>query len=209
MRTMKRYKRNLFLKSGLIALSFLTLGLWHWNSQQIDYSSLEFFLSKYQWEEADQQTSQIIGKILKSEVDAKTFFGYSRLDFLGIKKNQLLNSTGLPCKDLQQLDHLWSKHSEGKFGFTAQAQISFPMESLFSNSGKRRNAIKRFEQALGWRDNSGNLVPRSSVWYEQAESSQNRKGFLPSDRWVRENAPEAPRHNLVDTLKHFRSCTKN
>jgi GUN4-like len=183
-------------------------GAWHWGSQKVDYSNLERLLAHGKWMEADKETSIIIGRVLRKEVDAKTFFGYSRLDILGIRKNKIINSIGLPCEDLQHIDLLWLKYSKGNFGFTAQSQISLPMEALFSQSNERQKTISRFEKDLGWRDSSGYIIPRNKAWYRRAEAFEQIKGFLPSDLWVRENAPEPPRHHLVDTLRHFRICTK-
>jgi hypothetical protein len=205
-----KYNRNFLISATIALLLSSVAGILHWRSLQVDYSKLNGFLSHHQWMEADRETSYLVGAILRREIDDKTFFGYSRLDFflLGVQKNRFLNSTGLPCKDMQRIDQIWSMYSEGAFGFTAQSQIAIPMETAFRDKGVGRDkAIKEFESRLGWREDNGHSSPRNLEWYKRAETSMKLKGFLPSKLWVGENAPEAPRHELIDTLSHFRSCS--
>jgi hypothetical protein len=75
------------------------------------------------------------------------------------------------------------------------------MEALFSQNNERQKTISRFEKDLGWRDSSGYIIPRNKDWYRRAEAFEQIKGFLPSDLWVRENAPEPPRHHLEPIRK--------
>lgn len=72
------------------------------------YANLETLLQTQQWREADQETYRLM------------------ITTVGKEDGQFLNSDDLktfPCEDLQMLDRLWVKYSDGKWGFSVQKQI--------------------------------------------------------------------------------------
>lgn len=73
-----------------------------------DYSQLSNLLAEGQWQQADKETMNVILRI-----SGRTTEGYPKPS--DIKK--------FPTADLQEIDNLWSRHSQGKFGFTSQKQI--------------------------------------------------------------------------------------
>ena len=94
----------------------------------VDYTYLENLLALSKWRNADEETNKIILKIA-NRVDA----GWLReQDF-----------AELSCFNLESIDELWSNHSQGHFGFTAQSKI-------WKDVGE--DYIK-FSNAVGWRLN--------------------------------------------------------
>ena len=73
-----------------------------------DYSRLRSFLAEGDWRQADMETMDIILK-----VSGRTAEGYPKPS--DIKK--------IPEADLQEIDILWRRYSQGKFGFTPQKQL--------------------------------------------------------------------------------------
>ncbi|NJO62608.1 MAG: GUN4 domain-containing protein [Richelia sp. RM2_1_2] len=94
----------------------------------IDYAPLENLLTLNKWQSADEETNSIILQ-LTNRVDA----GWLREE----------DFAALSCFDLETIDELWTNHSQGHFGFTAQSQIWKTVEE---------NYIK-FGLSVGWRLN--------------------------------------------------------
>jgi hypothetical protein len=74
---------------------------------KIDYSKLEHLLAAKKWREADNETFDILANICGLE-------GY----YVSTVKIE-----NLPCQALYAIDQLWSKYSNGRFGFSAQYGI--------------------------------------------------------------------------------------
>lgn len=102
----------------------------------IDYHPLELLLSQQQWQEADQETTQ---KILA--ITGKTKAGYL-LDRDWQK---------FPLTDLEIIDYLWTKYSQGKFGFRIQSQIW--QEEGGEPGTSNQKVWCRVADRLGWRVN--------------------------------------------------------
>ncbi len=73
-----------------------------------DYSRLRSLLAEGNWRQADIETMDIILK-----VSGRTTEGYPKPS--DIKK--------IPEADIQEIDILWRRYSQGKFGFTPQKQL--------------------------------------------------------------------------------------
>jgi len=73
-----------------------------------DYSFLRDLLAEGKWQQADTETMNIILKIA-----GRTVEGYPKPS--DIKQ--------IPTADLQEIDSLWGRYSQGKFGFTPQKWI--------------------------------------------------------------------------------------
>ncbi|BDM79038.1 GUN4 domain-containing protein [Acaryochloris marina] len=98
------------------------------------YQKLEELLQKQQWKEADQETYRLMIIIVGGEEG----------DFF--RKNDLKT---FPCEDLQTLDCLWVKYSEGKWGFSIQKQIWEECGSPKDYNDDWR----KFGELIGWRKN--------------------------------------------------------
>lgn len=96
------------------------------------YENLEKLLQNQQWKEADQETYRLM------------ITTCGKKDGAWFSKNDL---TTFPCEDLQTLDRLWVKYSEGKWGFSVQKQI---WEKC--GSPKTYNDDwEKFGDSVGWR----------------------------------------------------------
>ena len=103
--------------------------------QKFRYSKLEELLKTQQWREADQETYRLM------------------ITTVGKEEGQWLDADDLktfPCEDLQTLDRLWVKYSEGKWGFSVQKRIWEECGSPNSYN----DDWKKFGDRIGWRKNS-------------------------------------------------------
>ncbi|MBW4643880.1 MAG: GUN4 domain-containing protein [Goleter apudmare HA4340-LM2] len=118
----------------------------------INYIKLRDLLAAKAWQEADKETWNYMLQISERE-------GESWLDDGDIKR--------FPRHDLRIINNLWTKYSEGKFGFGVQKQIwQYPKEDY-----------KRFGDRVGWLVNISNSEWRK---YEEAIFSLDApEGHLP------------------------------
>ncbi|MEG4391708.1 GUN4 domain-containing protein, partial [Microcoleus sp. BROC3] len=75
----------------------------------------------------------------------------------------------LPCEDLQTLDRLWLRYSQGRFGFSVQKQI---YESV-------KGDYIRFCDRVNWQTYNSATTLRQIKFSQQAPI-----GHLPSRSWV-------------------------
>jgi hypothetical protein len=149
------WTRQKFLKVGIplgigvVGVSIIGVLSQHEPSppMPIDYSTLESLLQAGDWRGADQETERLMLKIANDELYLNNFSVTSLKNF--------------PCKELQRIDDLWVKYSNGKFGFSVQTQIWQEVGSptIYSNqnfgkwwsqaSETYKNWIK-FEERVGW-----------------------------------------------------------
>ncbi|WP_019499959.1 GUN4 domain-containing protein [Pseudanabaena sp. PCC 6802] len=73
----------------------------------IDYTRLNQLLSGGHWQQANQETWDLLCQALSK----------NKGSYLSVEE---INR--LPCQDLQTIDRLWQKHSLGRFGFSVQKQ---------------------------------------------------------------------------------------
>jgi eukaryotic-like serine/threonine-protein kinase len=98
----------------------------------MDYSNLQNLLAAQKWQEADEETATVILRVAKREEK-----GW--LDRESIEE--------FPCEDLQTIDQLWVKYSNGHFGFSVQNRI---YQSLGETSEDDREVWERFRHMVGW-----------------------------------------------------------
>ncbi|NEP42987.1 MAG: protein kinase [Okeania sp. SIO2H7] len=123
----------------------------------IDYSQLEKLLAIGNWMEADKETRRAIFQgAEKREED----------DYLDGK--ELLN---FPDTDLETIDRLWVKYSDGKFGFSVQKQI---WESLGSGTDDR--AFRQLGDRLGWYNYYGDCLMGADLTWDKQKAPP---GHLP------------------------------
>lgn len=123
-----------------------------------DYSRLRQLLWSQQWQEADRETENVLLKALRP----KTMEPLDRDTILQ-----------LPCVDLMTIDQLWSRYSDGRFGFKAQYQIYLQVE--------RRPAD--FLPALGWRGPAFSLTRGLKPYNSLEFNAKAPQGHLPTWRW--------------------------
>ena len=86
------------------------------NKRKDKYKKLEDFLKAGKWKEADLETGRIILELAKRKQQ-----GWLNNDSI---KN-------VPCWELQTIDQLWVKHSNGSFGFSIQKKIFEDLREKF------------------------------------------------------------------------------
>jgi GUN4-like len=74
----------------------------------VNYQKLENLLANAQWQEANQETWNILCTTLHKHQGTP-------LTALDIEQ--------IPCASINNIDKLWHKYSNGKFGFTVQSRI--------------------------------------------------------------------------------------
>lgn len=122
------------------------------------YQKLEKLLQNQQWEEADQETYRLM----------ITTCGKKDGDWFS--ENDL---TTFPCEDLQTLDRLWVKYSEGKWGFSVQKQI---WEKCGSPTTYNDDWFK-FGDSVGWRKD-GEWLEYKQLTFDLEKTSSGEFPFF-------------------------------
>ena len=115
------------------------------------YFELAYYLQTQQWEAADQETYSLM-----QTVGDRSQKGYLNLDDI----------RNFPCADLQVIDQLWVRYSNGKFGLSVQKEI-------YLNCGGKADyqyyweAERKWGEVVGWRfeDDSWGL---NAKYYEKS-----------------------------------------
>ncbi len=106
----------------------------------IDYQPLQAFLAAGDWLAADRETHQVMLRAMHQEAT-----GWLSFDHLAT----------FPCVDLQTLDRLWVKYSQGHFGFSVQQRIWQQITRQAQAQGglpDRTECWCDFGAAIGWLD---------------------------------------------------------
>lgn len=150
------------------------------SERNLDYTRLRQLLWAQHWQEADQETERLILSALSQ-------------DMRPITASILIT---FPCVDMQTLDALWARYSEGRFGFRAQYQC-------YQSQSRR---AKEFLDAIAWRNAPGIGVVTTLSLSKSYQDLQFQlaapTGHLPTWRWgcttldSRYDIPEG----LVDAL---------
>jgi serine/threonine protein kinase len=98
----------------------------------VDYNRLEQLLAEGQWQQADLETRRVMLQAANRDREQCWF-----------REEDIVNFS---CIDLQTIDRLWVKYSDGKFGFSVQRHI---WESL--GAGTSDEAEEQLADRLGWR----------------------------------------------------------
>jgi serine protease Do len=121
------------LPRGIPLQTYLANQSWENQLIKIDYTKLEQLLAAGKWKEADEETTQKI------------------LEVTGRQKNGWLeteNIENFSCPDLQAMDRLWVKYSDGRFGFSVQKRIYQSLGGTQEYDGK---VMAAFGSAIGWK----------------------------------------------------------
>jgi hypothetical protein len=100
------------------------------NAEQ--YNTLEKLLKAGKWQEADEETNNVMVKLAGREKE-----GW--LDSAHIEK--------FPCSDLRSIDTLWVKYSKEQFGFSVQTRIWQDVGKPYEPDGV---IYDRFCECVGW-----------------------------------------------------------
>jgi eukaryotic-like serine/threonine-protein kinase len=98
----------------------------------IDYNKLRNLLASQKWQEADRETAKLMLRAAKREEA-----GW--LDRESIEE--------FPYEDLQTIDQLWVKYSNGHFGFSVQQRI---YENVRESSEDDSEVWQTFRDMVGW-----------------------------------------------------------
>lgn len=96
-----------------------------------DYAQLEALLQTGKWKEADGETAKQMCEVMGRQHKG------------GLSVEDIKH---FPSEDLRMIDQLWSKYSNGKFGFTTQKRIL----QRYNGSGDQKK--KDFGVAVGWKN---------------------------------------------------------
>jgi GUN4-like len=96
----------------------------HREINQADYRKLHQLLAGKQWQLADLETRNIMLRLT----------GANQTKELLMTRDQLLQ---FPCQDLEMIDKLWRKYSQGKFGFTVINQIYIEMDKDYQKLAEK------------------------------------------------------------------------
>jgi hypothetical protein len=101
----------------------------------MDYTRLRDLLKAGQWREADEETDEVMLRAVGRNPDDRIRAGDYRT---------------FPCTDLQTIDRLWVRYSQGQFGFNVQKRIYVetgnPLDGEF-----HRDTYHKFAERVGWR----------------------------------------------------------
>ncbi len=123
-----------------------------------DYSKLENLLAEKKWQEADEETYDLILKLTQ-----RTRAG-------GINTRAIKEK--ISCEEIRNIDQLWREYSKDKFGLSIQ--ISVYLETGNNLEGYNPQSYQIFGDRVGWR--------KARKWkkYEQLNFSEDApKGHLP------------------------------
>ena len=124
-----------------------------------DYKKLEGLLKAGQWQEADQETLNVILKIANREEEG----------WLDIESIQ-----NFPCDALEKIDQLWVEASDRKFGFNVQKKIYVEACGGTPDGEYDETAWYCFVDKVGWRVN-GDWISYLEATFNTGASS----GHLP------------------------------
>lgn len=130
------------------------------NDNKNQYQELKTLLKNKKWQEADQKTSKIFLEVMKKK---------SSVD---IALEDLIH---FPQDIFLQLDQLWLKYSDGKYGFSVQKKILDEYGETIDTYDNK--VYKYFLKKIG-RYKSKSLIDKIANIFNI--SPQNNKGYFPS-----------------------------
>lgn len=130
----------------------------------VDYSRLRGLLHQNAWQAADLETEAAILKAMNHDMQPVTAATVQRLSPV----------------DLATIDALWSRYSNGRFGFKAQQQVYRGQQQIQADDHKRWVV---FEETLGWRKPSSWFYKGFQPYHDLTFSLEAPPGHLPTWRW--------------------------
>jgi uncharacterized protein YegL len=102
------------------------------SAEGIDYTELRYLLAEGKWKDADEETAKVM-----LQASGQEERGW--LDKEDMEK--------IPSVDLQTIDQLWVKHSNGHFGFSVQKRIWLSVGDRPENDDE---IYQKFAESVGW-----------------------------------------------------------
>jgi GUN4-like len=100
------------------------------SSEGVDYTKLRDLLKEQKWKEANSETTRLMQKVAKRNIDPMALWNF-------------------PKVDLRTIDQLWVKYSNGRFGFSVQKYIYY--DCLGEKTYFDPQAKELFGDRVGWR----------------------------------------------------------
>ncbi|MDB9372324.1 GUN4 domain-containing protein [Nodularia sphaerocarpa] len=137
------------------------------SSTPVMFQKLETLLQAGKWKDADLETWELMKKVTKREKEGE------------LKKEDYQN---FPKKELQIMDQLWLKYSNGKFGFSVQKQIWLELGGKYNGQHYDMNTFLKLVERVGWRRNRTNLSYNDFTFSTNAPRGHLPTGELASGR---------------------------
>jgi hypothetical protein len=103
------------------------------------FGRLQELLAAGDWQQADRETIRVILLVTGAS------------DLESITPNDVRQ---FPCNELHVIDRLWTNYSQGRFGFSVQAQLYQSVGgSLETTIAQDYSVIEQFGDRVGWRVN--------------------------------------------------------
>ena len=133
------------------------------------YHKLDELLQARKWKEADLETAKIIYVISHKELPESSPYRTYMRNYFGSEYIKVL-----PRKDLNNINKLWLKYSNGRFGFSVQKRIWKCLGGGSDTTYNSPEIQKKFGDEVGWRQ-EGDWVYYSDLLYWRTAPS----GHLP------------------------------
>jgi GUN4-like len=108
---------------------------------QIQSKELEQQLRAGQWMAANAETARLVIEIAQAQ--GQPVIGHDWLTTSAVST--------FPCSAIQQIDHLWKTHSQGRYGFTRQLNL-WPEELDYGSLEKKGDRWATFSKTLSWNE---------------------------------------------------------
>jgi GUN4-like len=174
----------------------------------IELVELDKHLISSNYIQADIITAELLGDIVKYELNRKSFLSYE-LDFLGDARVRKIRSE-ISCESLTRIDSLWSQYSFGKFGFQSQTdefkKILAQKNITFNEYHKISKKDTTPSKYWGW---NKYIEFNNHAWHWTIKTTPNNvlKGFFPSNLWLVSNSPKHV-EDISFILEKYESCNK-
>ncbi|MEH2200757.1 GUN4 domain-containing protein [Nostoc sp.] len=133
------------------------------------YQKLDELLQARNWKEADLETAKIIYIISHKELPETSLYRIYLTDYFSSEHIKVL-----PRKDLNNINKLWLKYSNGRFGFSVQKRIWKRLGGGSDTTYNSEEIQEKFGDEVGWRK-EGDWVYYSDIHYSRTAPS----GHLP------------------------------
>lgn len=155
----------------------------------VDYTKLRDLLQAQDWAEADTETLRVM--LLASK---------SHDDYVG-------NMKKFPCIDLSTIDQLWSKYSNGRFGFSIQKQIWYSIGGQLNASKLDRDIdsqllLDTYSPLVGWKKDDLYLNREDLIYSLDAPPGQ-----LPA-AWVQSDTVVGGSDQIVEAWLRMETCDR-
>ncbi|MEA5549955.1 GUN4 domain-containing protein [Anabaena cylindrica UHCC 0172] len=126
-----------------------------------DYTRLRDLLAAGKWEEADEETAQVILAVAKRK----------KQGWLDVE-----SIDNFPCEDLRTIDQLWVKYSDERYGFSVQKRI---YQGLGGTKNYDEKIWRAFGNNVGWME-GGDWWSYKDITFD----NKAREGHFPLMAWM-------------------------